>query len=273
MASLPGNNSIRDDLSISDNARLAELECFESESLISSLLLPKVAIFVDFLYIRQGSKRPMADMKTNKEKVAWTGRLLAVQPRIRLMRSFDQRHHGYLGYVLRISGLFNDESGEFLIAVGKGAHSKHQFHSGMELSGLSIPLDDQRLEVAGFYKTTRIKIEKDPSDIPQKRPPFHGVPPDLTIYRARGHRRLDAKTYAVKCIKCIWGCRMPVEIIIDQWNPSKKRYRFETFCYGPKSCPFYRPGAIRKVPGRKGMTWEEEDWVDEDATAHRAPDD
>ena len=34
----------------------------------------------------------------------------------------------------------------------------------------------------------------------------------------------------------------------------------------------YRPGPIRKVPGRKGMTWEEEDWVDADATAHRADD-
>jgi hypothetical protein len=28
----------------------------------------------------------------------------------------------------------------------------------------------------------------------------------------------------------------------------------------------------RKVPGRKGVTWEEADWVDKDATAHRGPD-
>jgi hypothetical protein len=27
------------------------------------------------------------------------------------------------------------------------------------------------------------------------------------------------------------------------------------------------------VPGRKGMQWEEEDWVDEDATAQRGADD
>jgi hypothetical protein len=26
------------------------------------------------------------------------------------------------------------------------------------------------------------------------------------------------------------------------------------------------------VPGRSGMTWEEEDWVDDDATAHRGLD-
>ena len=35
----------------------------------------------------------------------------------------------------------------------------------------------------------------------------------------------------------------------------------------------YRPGPTRKVPGRKGMSYTEEDWVDEDATSHRGPDD
>ena len=70
----------------------------------------------------------------------------------------------------------------------------------------------------------------------------------------------------------MWGCKMPVEIIIDQWNPSVRRYRQETFCYGPKSCALYAPGPERKVPGRKGMTWEEPDWVDEEMTAHRNDD-
>jgi len=35
----------------------------------------------------------------------------------------------------------------------------------------------------------------------------------------------------------------------------------------------YKPGPTRKVPGRKGMSWEEEDWVDEEAVRHRGPDD
>jgi hypothetical protein len=65
---------------------------------------------------------------------------------------------------------------------------------------------------------------------------------------------------------------MAVEMIIDQWNQSQRRYRTETFCYGPKSCPSYKAGPRRKVPGRKGMTYIEEDWVDEDATAHRSDD-
>jgi hypothetical protein len=46
----------------------------------------------------------------------------------------------------------------------------------------------------------------------------------------------------------------------------------ETFWYGPKACAPYRPGPTRKMPGRKGVTWEEADWVDKDATAHRTAD-
>ena len=108
---------------------------------------------------------------------------------------------------------------------------------------------------------------------PPAGPPFHGELPDLETYRSRGHRRLDTRTYDAKCTTCIWGCQMPVEMIIDHWNPSKKRYRFETFCYGPKNCALYKAGPTRKVPGRKGMSYTEEDWIDEDATAHRGPDD
>jgi len=207
------------------------------------------------------------------KKVEWSGRILSVQPRIRLMRSFDERHHGYQGYVLRIDGICGGEAREFLIAVGEGAHQKHKFKVGMELRGQSAIVDDPRKETAELYKTSGIKVIKDTERGMTSVPPFLGVPPDMETYRSRGHRRLDAKTYDTICSCCIWGCRMPVEMIIDHWNPSKKQYRFETFCYGPKSCSFYRPGPARKVPGRKGMSYTEEDWVDEDATAHRGPDD
>ena len=70
----------------------------------------------------------------------------------------------------------------------------------------------------------------------------------------------------------MWGCLMAVEMIIDQWNPSKRRYRTETFCYGPRSCPLYRSGPARKVPGRRGMSYTEEDRVEDDATSHRGTD-
>ncbi len=195
----------------------------------------------------------------------------------------DERHHSYHGYVLRIDGTCGDEIGEFLIAVGKAAHEKHQFHAGMVVNGLSVPVPDPcqrrgrgrqaRLKTPGFYMTSVIKTKKDVTDALSDGPHFLDVPTDLTTYRQRGCRRLDASTYETKCLTCIWACRMQVEMIIDHWNPSRKRYRFETFCYGPKSCSFYRAGPKRKVPGRKGMSCTEEDWVDEDATSHRGPDD
>jgi hypothetical protein len=215
----------------------------------------------------------MPNAKKSSEKISWSGRVVAVQPRIRLLRSFDERSHSYLGYVLCIDGTCGGEAGKFLIAAGKAAYEKHRFHTGMELSGCSVPVEDPRKETAALYKTSGIKVVRNAEGETPAGPPFHGVPPDLETYRSRGHRRLDARTYDAKCTSCIWGCRMPVEMIIDHWNPSKKQYRFETFCYGPKSCPFYRPGPARKVPGRKGMSYTEEDWVDDDATTHRGPDD
>ena len=66
---------------------------------------------------------------------------------------------------------------------------------------------------------------------------------------------------------------MAVEMIIDQWDQSNKKYRYETMCYGPKSCSLYKAGPKRIVPGRKGMKYVEEDRIDEDATSHRGPDD
>jgi hypothetical protein len=66
---------------------------------------------------------------------------------------------------------------------------------------------------------------------------------------------------------------MSVIVIPDHWNPRRRQYRVETCCYGPKSCAYYAPGPTRKVPGKSGMSWEEEDWVDGDATSHRGPHD
>ena len=205
-------------------------------------------------------------------KIDWKGRITSVQPRIRLLRSFDQRSHSYLGYTLHVDGTIGPECRTFSVAVGKGAHAKHEFQVGDLVRGECLPVTDSRLETAEHFKASGLKILERSVDA-RISPPWHGVPPALETYRARGHRRLDTRTYQAKCTSCIWGCLMPVEMTIDQWNPSQVRYRQETFCYGPKSCLFYRAGPTRKVPGRRGMVWEEENWVDEENTAHRGHDD
>ncbi len=205
-------------------------------------------------------------------KLLWYGNLISVQSRIRLLRSFDEGSHGYLGYTLGVSGEIGDEKRDFLVAVGQGAHAKHQFKAGDTVSGEGQFVADPRMETAELYKVSKLKVVERGGEVNTPPPPWLGVPPTLPEYRARGHRRLAAVTYDSQCTTCIWGCKMAVEMIIDHWNPRKKRYRFETFCYGPLSCSVYKAGPTRKVPGRKGMSYTEEDWVDEEATAHREPD-
>ena len=203
-------------------------------------------------------------------KTTIEGLIVAVQPRIRLLRSFDQRQHNYPGYALLVESAVDRK--QVWIGVGPAAQAKFGFCAGGSFSAEAEPVANPELEVVDYYKASKIRYL--PGDSPSGAPPpWLGLPPELPAYRARGHRRLDPRAYASFCHRCIWGCRMAVEMTIDQWNPEKKQYRKETFCYGPKSCAKYQAGPVRQVPGRNGTTWEEEDWVDEEATSHRGPDD
>ena len=120
--------------------------------------------------------------------------MLSVQPRIRLTRSFDQRSHTYLGYALKVRGMVGGEAREFLVAVGQGAHAKHQFQAGAVVSGDALPVPDARLETAEFYKVSKLKVGPLEAVNETTPPPWRGVPPPLEVYRERGHRRLAAQT-------------------------------------------------------------------------------
>jgi hypothetical protein len=200
---------------------------------------------------------------------SWTGTVQSIQPRIRLSRSFDQASHSYLGYVLKLEGTVSNEHRTFSVAIGPAQQKKFHIEAGDTLSGLAEPVPDPRMETAEFFRVSKLKVEKTPL-LHAQEPPWLGPPPALEIYRQRGQRRLAATTFEKSCSACIWGCRMPVEMIIDHWNPAKRKYRFETFCYGPKNCSIYSAGAKRIVPGRNGMKYIEEDWVDEQSTSHRS---
>ncbi len=204
-------------------------------------------------------------------KISFQGKLVSIQPRIRLGRSFDEMYHNYLGYALRFDGTIGNEAREFTVGIGKAVHSKHQFQAELIISGECEPPLDSRTETVEFYKASKLKVLESTVEENMESPPWLGIPPELPVFRERGHRLLSAITYKAKCLNCIWGCHMPVEMIIDHWNPQKKRYRTETFCYGPKICRFYKKGPSRKVPGRKGMVYEEPDWIYDEMTAHREP--
>ena len=134
-----------------------------------------------------------------KEKIPWHGALISVQPRIRLSRSFDQRSHTYQGYSLTVRGSVGTEAREFLLGVGHGAHAKHQFRAGDTVSGDALPMVDPQLETVEFYKIGNVKVRVREAEEETMPPPWRGVPPPLSVYRKRGHRRLAARTYEKQC--------------------------------------------------------------------------
>src|SRR4030043_927749 len=86
------------------------------------------------------------------DKLSWRGKLTSIQPRIRLLRSFDQRSHSYLGYALRVKGTIGNEQREFLVGIGKGSQSKLLFRAGDVISGECQTVEDTKLETVEFYK-------------------------------------------------------------------------------------------------------------------------
>ena len=205
-------------------------------------------------------------------KLSFRGVIISIQPRIRLIRSFDEASHTYLGYAIKITGTIDNQQTTFSIGIGKAAQAKFNFKVNDVISGECLPVPDPDLEPVAYYKVSKLaKISE--GEAANTSAPWELAPPELEVFRERGHRRLAARTYESKCSSCMWGCRMPVEIIVDNWNPrGMRKYRFETFCYGPLSCQLYKAGSNRKVEGRNGMVYVEEDWVDEMMTEHRDPD-
>ena len=122
---------------------------------------------------------------------------------------------------MRIKGLIGDEEREFWVGVGKVAQAKHEFRVGDQVSGEAVPVAYPQRESVELYRTSKLKVLIRASGTVASPPPWQGAPPDLETYRARGHRRLAARTYDTQCKSCIWGCRMPVTMIIDPWEPQK----------------------------------------------------
>lgn len=207
--------------------------------------------------------------RTELAQVDWFGIVDSVQPHVLLTRSFDEREFSYLGYVLRLHGRVGATERDFSVAVTQAQHTEHQFRRGQVLEGRARPAPDLRSTGAEFDHAVRVKIVEDAEPLGFA-PPWWGVAPPLGVYEQRGQRRVYSRTFPSMCAACTWGCKMPVAMVIDPWKPSVRKYRVETFCYGPLSCRLYTAGPKRKVPGRKGATWEEDDWVDAEATSHRA---
>ena len=86
-------------------------------------------------------------MRDRDAKIEWQGEIRSVQPRIRLNRSFDERSHSYLGYVLRVRGTLDGEAREFVVAIGQAALEKHGFRDMIRETIFAAR--DRSIELAG----------------------------------------------------------------------------------------------------------------------------
>ena len=179
-----------------------------------------------------------------------------------MVRSFDQvPTHQYQGYTLILDGEVDGVSrSQFKVAIGPKAHAQHQFRIGDNIRGVAISVAEPETEWADFYKVSGLQLleRTNPGDWPAN--PDGGIAPPLEQYREQGHFRLRRTTCETQCIQCPFGLTMPTQIILDHWNPSKVKWRFETHCYGPRDCPRYKAGPPYRVPGRKpGMIYVDDD--------------
>jgi hypothetical protein len=191
------------------------------------------------------TQRPMA-------KIQFTGKIVSVKARIRLIRSFDQvPTHQYQGYTLILDGKVDGMPRDRMkVAIGPKAHVQHQFRICDSIMGKAVLVPDPETEWAEFYKVRGIELieQTHPGDWPPG--PDGGIAPPLEQYRAQGHFRLKRETCETGCFECPFGLTMPTEIMLDHWNPSRVKWRFETHCYGLRGCPRYKSGPAYRVPGR-----------------------
>lgn len=166
-------------------------------------------------------------------KVNWQGEILSIQPRTRVWRYLTDNRTHY-------------HLGYNLFVLGYSSDGKKQF---------SVALSEKQ-QLKGLF---RIGDVIEGTTWTKK-------------YEERGAKLLSKSLWKTKCFKCIWANMANAEI---QWDFDKniKKYRFETFCYGPKSCKFYKMGTPRSVPYKNSGAALDDGALDEICTEGREKDD
>lgn len=212
--------------------------------------------------------------ENTSSKVNWQGEIVSIQPRTRVWRYLtDNRTHYYLGYNLFIDGCCSDGKKQFAVAISEKQQLKGVFHIGDEISGTAWTKQYDEREFADYYRAGLLKIlDRAAENHEIAPPPWIMMPPVMQIYEERGARLLSKSLWKTKCFKCIWANMDNAEI---QWDFDKdiKKYRFETFCYGPKSCKFYKMGRARSVPYKNRDSATDDGTLDEICTEGRDEDD
>ncbi len=212
-------------------------------------------------------------MTTNTpEKIEWQGIIVSVQPRTTVWRyKLDNRTHYHRGYNLFLNGEANGVNTPFSVAISEKQQHKLEFRIGDEAKGTAWSKMYDVSDYADYYRAGGLKVIS--RSVPKETvpPPYLIPPPDMATYEWRGARMLSLGCYKGKCFQCAWASMSAVEIEYN-WGVSKK-YRFESYCYGPKSCKLYKMGRPRAVPYKDEGSTYDEGWMDDLCTERRGWDD
>jgi len=199
---------------------------------------------------------------------------MSIQPRTTVWRYvLDNRTHRHIGYNIFLIGEADGEEKEFAVAISEKQQQSVGFRIGDEAKGTAWTKMYPEWEYADYYRAgalKRIKPNNEPVNEGEA-PPWLGTPPDMGTYEWRGARILSKSCWSGKCFQCKWAAMANVTIEYD--FGVKQKYRFESFCYGPKSCRFYKMGRPPMVPYKGRGSFADEGWLDEIITENRGWDD
>ena len=208
------------------------------------------------------------------EKIEWQGEIIAIQPRTRVWRYLTHnRSHFHIGYNLFINGENSDGKTQFVVATSEKQQHNAGFHIGDVVCGTAWTKLYPEREFADYNRAGALKrISEATDDAEGRAPPWRIPVPDMQTYEDRGARMLSLSCWKTKCFQCVWAAMSNVEIAWDI-DKRKSKYRFESFCYGPKSCKYYKMGKARTVPYKGSYSSLDSGWLDDLCTEGRGWDD
>ena len=205
------------------------------------------------------------------EKINWSGTILSIQPRTNVWRyRIDNRTHSHTGYNLFLDGVANGMPLQYAVAISEKQQQSIGFRIGDEASGTGWTKKYPQWEYADYYRAGTLRRTKPntSSTDESNAPPWTGDLPDKEIYEWRGCRVLSKACWKGKCFTCKWATMANVTIEYD-WGVRQK-WRFESFCYGPKSCKYYKRGADPMIPYKNdGSSPDSHGGFDEICTENR----
>ena len=212
-------------------------------------------------------------MLETQTKIEWQGKIVSIQPRTNVWRYvLDNRTHSYHGYNLFLDGAVDGVDCPFSIAISEKQQQSNGFHIGDVISGAAWTKQYPEREYADYYRAGSLKRVSVAENMHNSEtPPWKIPPPDMQTYEWRGARMLSLSCWKGKCFQCVWASMSNVTIEFDFGK--KQKYRFEAFCYGPKSCKYYKMGKPRAVPYKGWGTRYDDGWMDALCTENRGYDD